>query len=84
MDKDQCIAELKERINCLLTKNYKLVALLDEIDYLLTKNYKLVTLLDDIRRSMVIFKNDIDVAIRAQDHNKDCYIQDHNRTVEGK
>lgn len=84
MDKDKCIAELKERINCLLTKNYKLVALLDEIDYLLTKNYKLVTLLDDIRRSMVIFKDDIDVAIRAQEQDKACCIQDHNGTVEEK
>lgn len=67
MDKDQYIAELKKRINDLLTKNYKLVALLD-----------------DIRRSMVIFKDDIDVAIGAQEQNKDCCIQDHNGTVEGK
>lgn len=67
MDKDQCIAELKERINCLLKRNYKLAALLY-----------------DIRQSMVIFKDDIDIAIGVQDQDKACCFQDHNRTVEGK
>lgn len=67
MDKDQYIAELKERIN-----------------YLLKRNYKLVALLDDIRRSMVIFKDDIDVAIGAQEQDKDCCIQDHDGTIKGK
>lgn len=54
------------------------------INDLLTQNYKLVGLLDDIRRSMVVFKDDIDVVIGAQEQDEDCCNKDCNGTTEGK
>lgn len=60
MNKDQCIAELKKRINDLLMKNYKLVALLDDI------RQSIVVFKDDI--DMVIGSQEQDTDCG----NKDC------------